>query len=580
MGARAPRWTVWAVVAGASLILVGALLKLVLNSVADLEERNSWVIHTHEVIEEADKTELELTRAQSAMRGYLVNPQPDVIAPLRDAEKHIGGDLKRLQDLVLDNQYQRPRVKRLAILIQERLTWFDHMVQVRDHEGTAAVLRIAAKRPGLQDSKELAEVQAGLVKTEQDFLQQRGLQAAESRHRSNQVVLLSILLLAALVLAGSGAMVIIGRQQDRFSRLAQGVSDGFYVLSRHWKFVYFNEAAERIFGLKASEALGRHLFEVFPEAEGRVRQAEFHETVATGEPQVFSLMSPDGAHHLEYRTYPTREGLIVLVHDITDRVRSEEEIRRLNATLEQRVLDRTSQLEGFCHSIAHDMRMHIRGVSTNTALLAEDLAVAPDGVLNRLDRLKKSAASMARLVEDLLAFARNTAKDVIRGSVDLTAKAWQVIEGLKADSGAAADVEFTIEPGLTTHADPQLTDVVLQNLFDNACKYRRRDGHGHVELGQTLVDGKPAFFVRDNGIGFDPRYSDQIFKPFQRLHSDSSIPGSGIGLATVERILVRHGGRIWAESRPETGTVFYFTFTPDPPPTEVVQGATSQFDIR
>lgn len=580
MGARAPRWTVWAVVAGASLILVGALLKLVLNSVADLEERNSWVIHTHEVIEEADKTELELTRAQSAMRGYLVDPQPDVIAPLRDAEKHIGGDLKRLQDLVLDNQYQRPRVKRLAILIQERLTWFDHMVQVRDHEGTAAVLRIAAKRPGLQDSKELAEVQAGLVKTEQDFLQQRGLQAAESRHRSNQVVLLSILLLAALVLAGSGAMVIIGRQQDRFSRLAQGVSDGFYVLSRHWKFVYFNEAAERIFGLKASEALGRHLFEVFPEAEGRVRQAEFHETVATGEPQVFSLMSPDGAHHLEYRTYPTREGLIVLVHDITDRVRSEEEIRRLNATLEQRVLDRTSQLEGFCHSIAHDMRMHIRGVSTNTALLAEDLAVAPDGVLNRLDRLKKSAASMARLVEDLLAFARNTAKDVIRGSVDLTAKAWQVIEGLKADSGAAADVEFTIEPGLTTHADPQLTDVVLQNLFDNACKYRRRDGHGHVELGQTLVDGKPAFFVRDNGIGFDPRYSDQIFKPFQRLHSDSSIPGSGIGLATVERILVRHGGRIWAESRPQTGTVFYFTFTPDPPPTEVVQGATSQFDIR
>jgi len=274
---------------------------------------------------------------------------------------------------------------------------------------------------------------------------------------------------------------------------------------------------------------------------------------------VFNAPSPSTSAQFEYRVFPFDEGLSVFMCDITARLRDAEEIRKLNETLEQRVLDRTAQLEGFCYSIAHDMRMHIRGVSVNAALIAEDLDAGAN-TDDHIKRLRLATQQMARLVEDLLAFARNSAQTVTKSDIDLSGEATEIVDRLKADAEYAKDVTFTIQPGLRVHADPQLAGVVLFNLLDNAAKYKRGGVQAKVELGFMKRADSEVFFVKDNGIGFDSQYAERIFKPFERLHSELSIVGSGIGLANVKRIVERHGGDIWAESKLGKGSIFYFKF--------------------
>jgi signal transduction histidine kinase len=164
---------------------------------------------------------------------------------------------------------------------------------------------------------------------------------------------------------------------------------------------------------------------------------------------------------------------------------------------------------------------------------------------------------MAELVDDLLAFARTSSQRLAKSEIDISTLAQEEIERIQLEENYAQEVEFVVAPGLIARADAQLARVVLHNLVDNACKYGTPDRGLRVELG---TDGPSVFFVRDNGRGFDLKYAELIFKPFERLHSDSSIPGSGLGLANVRRIVTRHGGSIWAESEPGTGSTFYFTF--------------------
>jgi signal transduction histidine kinase len=313
-------------------------------------------------------------------------------------------------------------------------------------------------------------------------------------------------------------------------------------------------------GVQSSAVLGKPIFEVFPHKRGTEVEQHFRTVAQTKRPIVFTALSPSALRSFEYRVFPSDEGVSVFFHDNTDRLRVEAEIRLLNESLEQRVLDRTAQLDGFCHSIAHDMRMHIRGVSTNAAMLVEDIEHGQINLRPRLERLNQSTQQMANLVNGLLAFARNTAKTVEKASVDLSAEAALIVDRLRTDEEYARDVIFNINPNLDAKADRQLASVVLHNLLDNACKYRKSGVDATVEVGELESHGERVFFVRDNGIGFDEAYAERIFKPFERLHGDLSVPGSGIGLANAKRILQRHGGAIWAESQPGAGSTFYFTF--------------------
>jgi light-regulated signal transduction histidine kinase (bacteriophytochrome) len=256
------------------------------------------------------------------------------------------------------------------------------------------------------------------------------------------------------------------------------------------------------------------------------------------------------------------------VLDITERKRAEQAVRDLNEQLAGRALalERANkELESFSYSVSHDLRAPLRTLDGFSRALLEDYAERLDDEgKDYLQRIRKASQRMGHLIDDMLHLAQVSRSELHLAPVNLSTLAETVADALRA-AEPERKIEFVIEPGLTAVCDARLLQIVLENLFGNACKFSRSLDVARIEFGRTVRDGAPAYFVRDNGVGFDMAYAHKLFGAFQRLHTTSEFPGTGIGLATVQRIIHRHGGSAAAESRPGEGAAFYFTL-PDPTP--------------
>ncbi len=330
----------------------------------------------------------------------------------------------------------------------------------------------------------------------------------------------------------------------------------------------------RIYGLTPetyTPSYEAYLTMVHPDDRARVVEATnrvFHEHIPYSHDE--RIFRPDGSiRHLHTWAHPVLDDagtlvrLVGVCQDITDQKLAEEAVHQLNSELEKRVAERTRvieqsvrDLEAFNAMVSHDLRAPLAVMQMSADLLMRESSQLPLKISERLSHIQRSVVHMTKLVENLLSLARVGRAPLKLVPVDLSAMATACVAELRrGDPGRSA--EIVIESGIRCFGDAVLVEAMIANLLGNAWKYSAQQATVQLEVGVLDSDGDPALFIRDNGVGFDMRDADRLFAPFERLHDSSAFPGDGIGLATVHRIVQRHGGRVWATSKPGHGAAFF-----------------------
>jgi PAS domain S-box-containing protein len=342
----------------------------------------------------------------------------------------------------------------------------------------------------------------------------------------------------------------------------------------------WNAAAECIFGWTAAEVLGKRFDFIVPEAIRSAIDEVWNRLLARtgGFRNDNQNVTKDGRTiDCEWYNTPFLDehgrvyGIACLVLDVTERTRADEEIRRLNADLERRVAERTAELsralkelETFSYTVAHDLRSPLRSIAGFSQALQEDCGTwLRSAGVDHLDRIRAATQRMSDLIDALLTLARVSRHELKREPVDLSELVEQELVRYR-QLEPQRDVYTTVAPGLVVSGDRGLLRIAIHNLVDNAWKFSRHASPARIEFGTSPGPDGREFFLRDNGVGFDPAHAAHLFQPFQRLHRVDEFEGHGVGLATVHRILDRHGGHIRLDSHPGAGTTCYFTSPTSP----------------
>ena len=366
--------------------------------------------------------------------------------------------------------------------------------------------------------------------------------------------------------------------QERLAALVKSSDDAIVGKTLDGIITDWNPGAEELFGYPAAEAIGQPMTLIFP-PERLQEEAEILARIARGESvkhyETVRVRKDGRRLDVSVTVSPivNQAGKIIgaskVARDITERKRVENEIKALNTQLEARVARRTAELEAankeleaFSYSVSHDLRAPLRAINGFAGIVLEDFGPQlPEEGRHYLERVRKGGQRMGELIDDLLAFARLSRQPLNRQQVNVT----QLVQDVLAEvnpSGSGRQIETRVYELPTCHGDRVLLKQVWVNLLSNAVKYTLGRAPAILEIGWEQTNGEGVYFVRDNGVGFDMQYANKLFGVFQRLHRAEDFEGTGVGLAIVQRVIHRHGGRVWAAAEHGRGATFYFTLEP------------------
>jgi PAS domain S-box-containing protein len=572
---REPRGAEGAGLAFAIVMLAGIAV-LDYATTDALVETNRRIEHTRQVTEALDETLLSTTAAGRFRRAYALTRDESEVERVNVAVGEAQSAFVRARSLTANDSREKDRLDRIEPLIEQRFDEIRRTLAATQSGGSDEATEDALSRQGNVAMRqitaridEVRDVEKRILHTQQEGASRRAtLAKAVGLGGTGLSVTIILLVFARLRLENKrrrSAQQTADRATAFLDSIVEHIPDMIFVKEADsLRFERINRAGEAMLGKKRDELVGKDDFAFFPRAQAEFFQAKDRETLAQGavvdiveEP----IETPNGIRWLHTKKVPIkdRDGrpryLLGISADITERKQTAAALRAAVDAAESA----NRELESFSYSVAHDLRAPLRSIDGFSQALVEDCGKQLDECGHEhLKRVRSAAQRMGDLIDSLLAVARIARAELRSEPVDLSGLAAMAVEELRALS-PGREVEVTIEPSLQSRGDPRLLRVVLDNLLGNAFKFTATRPLAHIEFASAGEGQEHAFFVRDDGVGFDPRYAGQLFRVFQRLHTAREFPGTGIGLATVQRVIQRHGGRIWARSEPERGATFFFT---------------------
>jgi PAS domain S-box-containing protein len=601
-------------------MIVAVLLAVFLSFVSWRSARRAdqdayWVSHTHEVMATIQGTSRDVLETETSARAFALSGQELLLVHYRTARDTVFVDENALRHLTADNLSQRRRLDVLEPQVRTALEFAESIIAKRRKLGAYAGGSDALEIEGLIDA--VRATTEDMHAEETRLLSQRTQRAAAGQRLAMIIAIVGVFLkvgswiLAFLVIIreiGISARAqsqlntlnaeLEQRVEERTASLAtsrvaletqtlmlqsvlDSMGEGLIAADQDGHFLIWNDSANKLMGRKASnlptEQWTPH-YKVFLPDEITPYPPDRLPLVRAlhGESVQVELMveHPDRANRvcLEVTAQPLKDnqgnlrGGVAVLRDITERKTAEREIQTLNQILEARVIERTAELrvanmelEAFTYSVSHDLRAPIRHISGFAKILVEKFRSSlPAEAHEHLQLIVQAAHRMGQMVDEMLKLARLGRQALEVKTTGLSSLVEDVIT-LLAPETEGRQVEWKIDELPFVECDPILMRQVFQNLISNALKYSRPRSPAVIEIGQTEKEGGKVIFVKDNGVGFDMKYSDKLFGVFQRLHVAEEFEGNGIGLATVERIIKKHGGRVWVEAELGHGATFFFT---------------------
>lgn len=520
------------------------------------------VDHTQLVLQHVQKTVVAALDNETGARGYVITGRPEFLDPLHASITNFQSELRSLEELII-TPLQRQRLDTLKIFAAKRMAFSDSMVQLRQANRADLVANIVSSGRGKAYTDEIRRIGTAMEETARSQLTGR------KKLNSNYVSNLNIILysaLAALFLFSFFGIQRIKKEvklreinEKRFSSLLDAAPDATVIVDNTGVIKLVNRQTEKLFGYQREEMTGKPVEILVPpdkrkahvqHRDGFLKAAKAR-LMGTGL-ELYAVKKDGTSFPVEISLSPimTNEGMLVsaAVRDITSRKHLETELRKSNA-----------ELEAFTYSVSHDLRAPLRGIIGFAAILEEDYTSKLDDEAMRITGIIKSnTEKMGHLIDDLLSFSRMSRQELVKINISMHDLVSQVIEETKP-AAELKPVHWYVEKLPDVRADISTIRQVWVNLLSNAVKYSATKEEPQVTIGHYMQGNQRVFFVKDNGVGFDNKYKDKLFRVFQRLHSAEDFEGTGVGLALVEKIISKHGGKVWAEGVVNGGASFYFS---------------------